>query len=110
MAPISTPKGQLGLEQADHLCALFKVLANDTRLRLVHALIEEGEMSVGDLAVMLGMSSQAVSNQLQRLVGRDIVAARRDGNRIYYRVIDPCVRDLLQEALCLVDHGTSEGA
>lgn len=106
MASVSTTPGDhLGAERASHLSSLFKVLANDTRLRLVHALIEAGEMSVGDLAAMLGMTSQAISNQLQRLVDRKIVAARRDGNRIYYRVIDPCVRGLLAEGLCLIDHG-----
>ena len=105
----STPTDALGVERASHLSSLFKVLANDTRLRLVHALVEAGELSVGDLAGMLGMTSQAISNQLQRLVDRNIVAARRDGNRIYYRVIDPCVRGLLEEGLCLIDRDATAG-
>ena len=46
---------------------MFKVLANDTRLRLLHAVVRAGEICVTDLADSLGMKPQAVSNQLQRL-------------------------------------------
>ena len=53
--------------QAGGLAAVFKVLANDTRLRLLHALIRAEEMCVTDLADTIGMRPQAVSNQLQRL-------------------------------------------
>ncbi len=82
---------------------VFKVLANDTRLRLLHALSREGELCVTDLATAVGMKTQAVSNQLQRLNSQRIVAARREGNQIYYRVLDPCVTALLDRGLCLVE-------
>jgi len=89
--------------QAQALVGLFKVLANDSRLRLLHALERAGEVSVGDLAETVDMSAQAVSNQLQRLVDRRILTARRDGNRIFYSIADPCVTSLLDLALCLVE-------
>ena len=63
---------------AEELAGTFKVLANDTRLLLVHALVRAGELCVSDLAAELGMAPQAVSNQLQRLADRRIVATRRD--------------------------------
>jgi hypothetical protein len=44
-----------------------------------------------------------VSNQLQRLTDRRIVAARRDGARIYYPIGDPCVIGLLHLGLCLLE-------
>jgi ArsR family transcriptional regulator, lead/cadmium/zinc/bismuth-responsive transcriptional repressor len=94
--------------QAGGLAALFKVLANDTRLRLLHALIRADELSVTNLATSLGMKPQAVSNQLQRLSDLGIIASRRDGNSIYYRVIDLCVRSLLDQAICLME-GVSSG-
>ncbi len=83
--------------------AVFKVLANDTRLRLLHALSREGEFCVTDLAAAVGMKTQAVSNQLQRLNDQGIVASRREGNQMYYRVLDPCVTALLDRGLCLVE-------
>src|SRR5215203_5217376 len=57
-------------DQAAELVRLYKVLANDTRLRLLHAIERAEEISVTDLAAEVGMKPQAVSNQLQRLVGR----------------------------------------
>jgi DNA-binding transcriptional ArsR family regulator len=95
--PLITP------EQATDLMNVFKVLANDTRLRLLHALTRAGELSVGDLAAAVSMKPQAVSNQLQRLVDRDILGSRRQGNSIIYRIVDPCVISLLDQGLCLTE-------
>ena len=89
--------------QAGGLAAVFKVLANDTRLRLLHALVRADELCVTDLAASLGMKPQAVSNQLQRLSDLGILASRRDGNSIHYRLVDLCVRSLLDQGLCLVE-------
>jgi DNA-binding transcriptional ArsR family regulator len=90
-------------EQAFALMRLFKVFANDTRLRLLHALVRDQELCVSDLADAVGMKPQAVSNQLQRLVDRGMVGSRRDGSNICYRVVDPCVQVLLERGLCLIE-------
>jgi DNA-binding transcriptional ArsR family regulator len=80
---------------------VFKVLANDTRLRLLHALARAGELSVADLSATVAMKPQAVSNQLQRLVDRGILGSRRDRNNMIYRIVDPSVVTLLDQGLCL---------
>ncbi|MBX9571361.1 MAG: metalloregulator ArsR/SmtB family transcription factor [Candidatus Obscuribacterales bacterium] len=90
-------------EKAAELEDLFKILANDTRLRLLHTLARVEEMCVCDIADAVDMTPQAISNQLQRLSDRGIVATRRSGNQIYYRVVDECIVGLLQKALCLLD-------
>lgn len=89
--------------QARVLEATFKMLANATRLRMLHALARASELCVGDLAQQLGMKPQAVSNQLQRLADRGIVEARREGLQMYYRILDPCVITLLDEGWCLAE-------
>lgn len=89
--------------QAAELTRLFKVFASDTRLRLLHALVRQGEMCVTDLAQAVGMQPQAVSNQLQRLLDRGILAAHRNGNHMLYRIVDPCVPVLLEHGLCLIE-------
>lgn len=89
--------------QAGGLAAVFKVLANDTRLRLLHALVRGDEMCVSQLADAVGMRQQAVSNQLQRLSDLGIVSSRREGNSIYYRLVDLCVKSLLDQGMCLVE-------
>jgi DNA-binding transcriptional ArsR family regulator len=93
----------LTLEQAGGLAGIFKVLANDTRLRLLHALHRAQEMCVSALGESLAMKPQAVSNQLQGMLDLGIVATRRDGNNIYYRIADPCVTMLLDRGLCLME-------
>src|SRR6476469_10834713 len=74
--------------QAGGLAAVFKVLANDTRPRLLHALVRADELCVTDLAAAVGMKPQAVSNQLQRLSDLGTLGSRRDGNNVYYRLVD----------------------
>jgi DNA-binding transcriptional ArsR family regulator len=91
----------LSVDQASRLAGVFKVLANDTRLRLLHALVRVDELCVSDLAGLLEMKPQAVSNQLARLSDLGIVSSRRDGNNIHYRLVDLCVRSLLDQGLCL---------
>lgn len=89
--------------QAGGLAAVFKVLANDTRLRILHALVRNQDLRVSDLANTLGMKPQAVSNQLQRLSDLGILISRRQGNSIHYQLVDLCVRSLLDQALCLME-------
>ena len=93
----------LNHEEAGQLMRLFKVFASDSRLRLLHALVREDELCVTDLARAVEMKPQAVSNQLQRLVDRGILRARREGVNIYYQVADPCVRVLLERGVCLIE-------
>ena len=99
--PFLKDRALLSSEQAIALTAVFKVLANDTRLRLLHALVREGEMCVSEMSNLLAMKPQAISNQLIRLADRGIVDSRRNGNNIYYRIVDPCVIELLDHGLCL---------
>jgi len=102
--PLVFPDDEAPLSDADasELEDLFKILANDTRLKLLHNLALAREMCVCDLADSLGMKPQAVSNQLQRLSDRGIVSTRRVGNNVYYRVVDTCILDLLHKAVCLL--------
>ena len=96
--------------QAENLEKVFKTLANATRLRMLHALERESELHVSELSSRLGMKPQAVSNQLQRLADRGIVQARRDGNRIHYRVSNPCAIGLLDLGWCFAEDETDCGS
>lgn len=93
----------LSFVEAVKVMALFKVLANDTRIRLLHHLIRSGEATVTDIGKTLGMKPQAVSNQLVRLSDTGMLASRRDGNNVFYRVVNGCVSPLLDLGLCLME-------
>lgn len=101
--PFPYLSGELLAEaSAADLAQLFKVLANDTRMRILHAIHLAGEVSPSEIAEAVGASQQTVSNQLQRLADQRIVHARRDGQRVLYRIIDPCVPGLMNLGVCLL--------
>src|SRR6185437_14799954 len=99
----------LGFIEAVKVMALFKMLANDTRIRILHHIVRSGEATVTDIARTLGMKPQAVSNQLMRLSDTRMLSSRREGNNVFYRVVNGCVAPLLDLALCLMeDEGRSQ--
>lgn len=109
-APKLDERELLTPDEAGELAAIFKLLANDSRLRMLHALERAGELCVSDLADAVQMTPQAVSNQLQRLVDRRVLAARREGNNVIYRIVDPCVTSLLELAWCTVETANAGSA
>ena len=96
-------------EQALAVEALFEVLANDTRLRLLHEIAIRDEACTSKLAKALELKPQAVSNQLQRLQDKGIVTGRRDGNNVHYRIVDDCIVILLERGMCLIEETAKRG-
>ena len=84
--------------ELERVTQLFKVLGDSTRLQIVKAL-EYGEMCVCDLAAFLGISESAVSHQLRTLRQLKLVANRREGPVLYYRLNDDHIHNLLRMAL-----------
>jgi DNA-binding transcriptional ArsR family regulator len=66
----------------------MKVLANPDRLMLLCRL-SQGEASVGELEAELGILQPTLSQQLTVLREDALVATRRDGKHIFYRVSSP---------------------
>jgi len=96
--------------QATDLATLFGLLAGATRLRLLHLLAIHRELCVSELCRALGMKPQAVSNQLRRLAEAGVVRSRREGLSIYYQIEDPCVTELLDRGLCLLEDSVARVA
>jgi ArsR family transcriptional regulator len=74
---------------------LLRVLANEHRLVVMCAL-RHGEMSAGALVEQVGPSQSALSQHLGRLRRDGLVATRRSGRTIYYRIADLDVLGLIQ--------------
>ncbi|EFH11375.1 ArsR/SmtB family transcription factor [Teichococcus cervicalis] len=75
---------------------LLRLLANERRLVLLCHLIREGEITVGGLAERLGLSQPALSQHLGKLREDGLVATRRSGTTIHYRVADERVLRVLR--------------
>lgn len=85
------------------LAETFRILADPTRLRLLHGL-STGALSVRDLALLAEVSESAISHQLRVLRERGLVSRRRAGTVIYYSLTDHHLPSLLREAAYHVDH------
>ena len=73
-------------------------LAHPVRLRIVIEL-REGEACVSELQAVVDRSQPYVSQQLSVLREAGIVACRREGQFVYYRLIDPFVEQLLDDVV-----------
>jgi ArsR family transcriptional regulator len=77
----------LGDEKARELTQLFKLLADETRLRIIHYLTEQLELNVCSLCRLLKQSQPAVSHHLALLRAGGIIECRRDGKHNFYRLV-----------------------
>lgn len=89
-------------ESADQAAQLLKALSNRDRLLILSHLVE-GERNVGDLERLVHLRQPTLSQQLARLRSDGLVATRRDGKAIYYRLNSEEVQrvlGLLYEMYC----------
>ncbi|MGJ4897373.1 ArsR/SmtB family transcription factor [Bradyrhizobium oligotrophicum] len=82
-------------DKAEEAAGLLAAMANSKRLMVLCNLID-GERAVGDLAEQVGLRQAALSQHLAKMRGLDLVATRRDGQTIYYRLASREVREILQ--------------
>lgn len=78
------------------LSRLFSSISDPTRIRIVHALTEAGELNVTELAERAGLSVSAISHQLRLLRDRSLLHANRKGRSVYYSLADEHLRALIR--------------
>lgn len=93
--------------KAMRVAELFAVLSDPTRLQVVYALLRapSGELCVCDLAAGLGRDDTTISHQLRVLRNQQVVATRKFGRIVYYRLTDEHIRLLLELGMT---HATEE--
>ncbi len=90
-------------EAYNEMAALFKLLGDQTRLRLMVALLQR-DLCVHDLVALLnnggqGVTQSAVSHQLRLMRSARIVRAERQGQRMRYSLVDEHIRELIASSL-----------
>ena len=88
-----------------NVAGLFRLLGDPGRVRIMSALLEAGELCVCDLAAVVGMAESSVSHSLRLLRTAGVVAHRRAGRQVFYRLDDAHVRLLLDLSIEHVKHG-----
>jgi DNA-binding transcriptional ArsR family regulator len=90
----------------DERAAILDVVSQPTRLRLFYLLDQIGEVCVCDLGEILGITQSAVSQHLAKFKAYGLVAARRDGQTLFYGLTDkPEVKALRKVALAGIEVG-----
>lgn len=83
---------------------VFAMLADATRVRIILALRDAQELSVNHLAGTVDKSPAAVSQHLAKMRLARLVSTRQDGTRIFYRLANEHVQQLVVDAIFQAEH------
>jgi len=96
----------LGTETARDLVQLFKLLSDETRLRIMYYLMQKDELNVRTLCRLLAQSQPAVSHHLALLRVAGIIECRRDGKHNFYRLVPKRCQAFLDTVFGVQGHET----
>lgn len=82
--------------RAGEAARLLRAMANGRRLQALCLLLEEDEMSVGGIARRVSLSHSATSQHLSMMREDGLVATRRAGTTVYYRIADDRIAAMLK--------------
>ena len=99
-APFRLPEAPA---RSDLVAKYFRGLGDQTRVKILELLRDEGELSVGELVERLGQPQPKVSNHLACLRWCGFIAARREHRTVYNRIADRRVVKMLDLAHALLD-------
>jgi ArsR family transcriptional regulator, virulence genes transcriptional regulator len=95
MAVTAAPDMAALEEKAAEAARMLRLLSNERRMLVLCHLAGEGELGVGALADMVGLSQPALSQHLAKLREDGLVATRKEAQAVFYRLADPKVARLL---------------
>ncbi len=91
-------------EDMQNLSEIFKLFADETRLRIICAILNT-ELCVCDLCELLQLNQSAVSHQLQLLRSSKLVKYRKEGKQVYYSLKDEHIESIIKMALAHIQEG-----
>lgn len=89
--------------QAVQVAEFFSAFSDASRVKLVAALIG-GELNVGAIAEVVGISESAVSHHLRSLRQLRLVRARKEGRQVFYSLDDEHIVEIFQAGVLHVAH------
>lgn len=84
-------------ESVKELVQLFKLLADETRMRILHLLHQADELNVLELCKLLSQRQPSVSHHLALLRVAGLIDMRREGKHNYYRVVPKQFEELIAQ-------------
>lgn len=99
--PEKVQRRQKDVHLIEGLAPLFKVMGDETRLKILHALSEEDELCVCDVALIIGSSNATASHHLRLLLSMGLTKYRKEGKMAFYSLQSPHVRHLIREGMSI---------
>ena len=100
MKKVNQIKKELENKEALIRCAdEFNMMGDPTRLKICYLLCHHKELSVGEIAEVVGTSISAVSHTLGKLKAANMVESRRDFRHVYYKLKQSPLRVYLEKRL-----------
>lgn len=96
-------------EYVELAAEVMSILSDPTRIRIILALREAGELPVNAIAERLDKKPPAVSQHLARLRMARMVTTRQDGTSVRYRLADEHAATLVLEAIKQAEHAVANG-
>jgi len=90
-------------QTAIRIASLFESLSDPSRVRIISAMVM-GEVNVGDLVQVMGLSKSAVSHQLRGLRDKRVIRTRKQGRQVFVSLDDEHISELFQRGLDHVCH------
>ncbi len=104
---MDTKKKMTKVVPLSHLSQFFQILGDNTRCQILYALLQN-ELCVCDIANVINRSKSLISHQLRTLREHGLVAPRKVGKEVYYRLDDDHVKKLLEMGLEHLKHKEKE--
>ncbi|MBB3038315.1 ArsR/SmtB family transcription factor [Hoyosella altamirensis] len=90
-------------DEVNLVVEIFRMLADPTRITILWALVDR-ELSVNEIAAVVGKPGPSVSQHLAKLRMARLVRTRRDGTQVFYRIENEHVRQLVTDAVFNAEH------
>jgi len=81
-------------QTAERVAETLKAIGHPVRLQII-ALLQDGEMCVGEIVTALQAKPAITSQQLNKLKDKGVLRCRRDGTKVYYRIANRGIFKLL---------------
>ncbi len=92
---------QISAEAIQNAANMLRSIGHPVRLKIIELLDGEGELHVTAIYEALGLQQALASQHLSLMRDRGILASRREGSHVYYRIADPRVTKVIE---CIHDH------
>ena len=89
------------MEQLEARAKVMKALSSPVRLKIIHEL-SRGELCICELQPLFTMNKSTLSRHVAELKNVGIVGERREGVRIYLRLLIPCVLNMFECAMGVI--------